>query len=180
MKHGFDFGRSSLPKDLRAITYFGRHSDLKLPLLNAINKSNNFIIQYALEIIANKGKKKIGFLGFAFKAGTDDLRESPIVTLIELLIGKGYHIQIYDKNVSLSLLRGSNKLFIEEKIPHIAALIRTDIKEVLSFAEIIVVGNKSEEFINILHHVNSNQYVLALVKINDKPYKDHLYEGICW
>jgi GDP-mannose 6-dehydrogenase len=180
LKPGFAFGGSCLPKDLRSIIYFGRHQDLELPVLNAIMRSNQTMIDNAIHLIQSKGRQKIGILGFAFKAGTDDLRESPVVTLIESLLGKGYEIQIYDKNVSLARLRGANKKFIEERIPHIAALMKESLEEVLSFSEIVVVGNKSEEFNKILKHIKNNQFVIDLVRITKQHFKNASYEGICW
>lgn len=180
LKPGFAFGGSCLPKDIRAVTYLGRHKDLELPILNAIIRSNQSHIQQALDLIKSKGKKKIGFLGFAFKDGTDDLRESPVVTLIETLFGQGYKIQIYDKNVSLACLRGANKRFIEERIPHIAALMRQEIDEVISFAEVLVVGNKNVEFINIFSQFNSNQHIVDLVRITENFDALDSYEGLCW
>jgi GDP-mannose 6-dehydrogenase len=180
LKPGFAFGGSCLPKDIRAITYLGRHKDLELPILNAIIKSNQSHIEEALDLIKRKAKKNIAFLGFAFKDGTDDLRESPVVTLIETLLGQGYNIQIYDKNVSLACLRGANKKFIEERIPHIAALMKQNIEEVISFAEVIVIGNKNKEFVNILPQLKPNQHVVDLVRITENFKVLSSYDGICW
>jgi len=180
LKPGFAFGGSCLPKDLRSITYFGKHQDLMLPVMNSIIKSNKSHIQYTLNLIKSKEKRKIGFLGFAFKAGTDDLRESPVVALIETLLGQGYEILIYDKNVSLSMLRGANKKFIETKIPHIASLITEDIEALLRFAEIIVIGNSSDEFKNIIHKVKEDQFIIDLVRITEERNTKGTYEGLCW
>ena len=180
LKPGFAFGGSCLPKDLRSLTYLGKHQDLILPVLNSIIPSNQSHIQYTLNLIKSKKAKKIGFLGFAFKAGTDDLRESPVVTLIETLLGQGYEILIYDKNVSLALLRGANKKFIETKIPHIASLITEDIEALLRFADIIVIGNLSEEFQNIVSTVKKNKIVIDLVRISEEIDTKSAYEGLCW
>jgi GDP-mannose 6-dehydrogenase len=180
LKPGFAFGGSCLPKDLRSITYFGKHQDLELPVLNSIMRSNQIMIDSAIHLVQSKGCRKIGVLGFAFKAGTDDLRESPVVTLIESLLGKGYKIKIYDKNVSLGRLRGANKKFIEERIPHIAALIEDNLEEVLTFSELIIVGNKSEEFKEIQKHTKKGQYIIDLVRMTKNHYKNSRYEGICW
>jgi GDP-mannose 6-dehydrogenase len=162
------------------MTYFGKHQDLILPVLNSIIPSNQSHIQYTLNLIKSKRKKKVGFLGFAFKAGTDDLRESPVVALIETLLGQGYEIQIYDKNVSLALLRGANKEFIETKIPHIASLITEDIEALLRFADIIVIGNSSDEFENIVHKANKDQFIIDLVRISEERNTKGTYEGLCW
>jgi GDP-mannose 6-dehydrogenase len=180
LKPGFAFGGSCLPKDLRAITYLGKHKDLDLPVLNAIIPSNKYLIQHAFNLIKSKNRKKIGFLGFAFKAGTDDLRESPVVTLIEMLLGQGYKIIIYDKNVSLARLRGANKKYIEEKIPHIAALMSENLKKVISSSEIIVIGNTSNEFKEIFKNLKQEQFLIDLVRIIEKACDNRFYEGICW
>ena len=180
LKPGFAFGGSCLPKDLRSITYYAKHKDLELPVLNAIMRSNQAMIDYAINTIQSKGRQKIGILGFAFKAGTDDLRESPIITLIERLLGKGYEIQIYDKNVSLARLRGANKKFIEERIPHVAALMKEKLEDVLTFSELIIVGNKSDEFKDILKKIKKNQQVIDLVRLTEAHCKNSWYEGICW
>jgi GDP-mannose 6-dehydrogenase len=180
LKPAFAFGGSCLPKDLRALTYLGRHNDLSLPVLNAIIPSNQAHIDYALELIRARDSKKIGILGFAFKAGTDDLRESPVVTLIETLLGQGFELRIYDRNISLALLRGANKKFIEERIPHVAALIQDSIDDVISFAQTLVIGNKSEEFINVFTKIRADQYVLDLVRIGEELETKAAYEGICW
>jgi GDP-mannose 6-dehydrogenase len=180
LKPGFAFGGSCLPKDLRSITYFGKHQDLILPVLNSINPSNQSHIQYTLDLIKSKEKKKIGFLGFAFKAGTDDLRESPVVALIETLLGQGYEILIYDKNVSLAMLRGANKKFIETKIPHIASLITENMEALLRFADVIVIGNSSDEFENIINRISKNKFIIDLVRISEKRNTKGTYEGLCW
>ena len=146
MKPGFAFGGSCLPKDVRALTYKGKSLDLDLPLLNAIMPSNQRQIEKAISMITGKGHRKIGILGFAFKAGTDDLRESPIVDVIEYLIGKGYELKLYDKNVNLAALTGANRDYILNHIPHISKLMVENIQEVMDFAGTIVIGNGAEEF----------------------------------
>lgn len=180
LKPGFAFGGSCLPKDLRALNYLGRHKDLDLPLLNSIMPSNTAHIQHALQLIEEKEKYKIGILGFAFKAGTDDLRESPIVTLIETLLGKGFEIKIYDESVNLSFLTGANRKFIEDRIPHLAALMATDIDDILSFSELVVIGNKNERFREIISKIRPGQHILDLVRIQEETDTLNNYEGICW
>ena len=138
LKPGFAFGGSCLPKDLRALTYKALSVDVDVPVLNAILPSNKSHAEKGLQLIMTKGKKKIGILGFAFKAGTDDLRESPMVELIERLLGKGYDLKIYDRNVNLARLRGANKNFIENHIPHIAKLMVDNLDEIISHAEVLV------------------------------------------
>ncbi|MHB1084261.1 MAG: nucleotide sugar dehydrogenase [Thiobacillus sp.] len=179
MKPGFAFGGSCLPKDVRALTYKGRSLDLELPVLNAIMPSNQHQIDKAIDMIANKGKRKVGILGFAFKAGTDDLRESPIVDVIERLIGKGYELKLYDKNVNLAALTGANRDYILNHIPHISRLMVESMQEVMDFAETIVIGNGAEEFKPVPASLKPNQVVVDLVRIS-KEMSSEQYDGICW
>jgi GDP-mannose 6-dehydrogenase len=179
LKPGFAFGGSCLPKDLRAVTYKAKELDVEVPLLTAISITNRLQIERALDMVLRTGKKRIGLLGFSFKAGTDDLRESPMVTLIETLIGKGLDLVIYDRDVSLARLFGSNKEYIEQGIPHIAKLMRSSIDEVLSASDTIVIGNKSEEFRQIESRLRPDQTVIDLVRLFDRP-SDESYQGICW
>lgn len=179
LKPAFAFGGSCLPKDLRAVTYKAKELDVEVPLLTAISLTNRLQIERALDMVLRTGKKRIGILGFSFKAGTDDLRESPMVTLIETLIGKGLELVIYDRDVSLARLFGSNREYIEHEIPHIAKLMRGSIDEVLSAADTIVIGNKSEEFRQIESRLRPDQTVIDLVRLFDRPSGDG-YQGICW
>jgi GDP-mannose 6-dehydrogenase len=179
MKPGFAFGGSCLPKDVRALNYKGKSLDLDLPVLNAIMPSNQRQIGKAIDMIVNKNKRKIGILGFAFKAGTDDLRESPIVDVIEHLIGKGYDLKLYDKNVHLAALTGANRDYILNHIPHISKLMVEDMQEILDSAETIVIGNGSEEFKSVPENLKEGQVVVDLVRIgNGRSAKQ--YDGICW
>ena len=179
MKPAFAFGGSCLPKDLRAVTYKAKELDVEVPLLTAISITNRLQIERALDMVLRTGKKRIGILGFSFKAGTDDLRESPMVTLIETLIGKGLELVIYDRDVSLARLFGSNREYIENGIPHIAKLMRGSIDEVLSASDTIVIGNKSEEFRQIESRLRPDQTVIDLVRLFDRP-SGNGYQGICW
>lgn len=179
MKPGFAFGGSCLPKDVRALTYKGKSLDLELPVLNAIMPSNQHQIEKAIEMITGKNNRKVGILGFAFKAGTDDLRESPIVDVIEYLIGKGYELKLFDKNVSLAALTGANRDYILNHIPHISKLMVNDIQEVLDFAETLVIGNNAEEFKSVPATLKSGQSVVDLVRVV-KDTSDERYDGICW
>jgi GDP-mannose 6-dehydrogenase len=180
LKPGFAFGGSCLPKDLRAVTYKAKELDVDVPVLSAILRSNRLQVERAVEMVLRTGKKRIGLLGLSFKAGTDDLRESPVVTLIETLIGKGMKIAIYDRDVSLARLFGANKEYIEREIPHISQLMRENIKEVLDDAEVLIVGNKAEEFRRIESELRGDQVLIDLVRLFDDRKTGGSYQGICW
>jgi GDP-mannose 6-dehydrogenase len=180
LKPGFAFGGSCLPKDLRAITYKAKEVDVEVPVLSSILQSNRRQVERALEMVLQTGRKRIGVLGFSFKAGTDDLRESPMVSLIEMLIGKGMQLSIYDRDVSLARLFGANKEYIEREIPHISQLMRANIKEVLDSSDVLIIGNKSEEFREIESELRPAQLVIDLVRLFEGGLKQGEYEGICW
>ncbi|RJO60185.1 UDP-glucose/GDP-mannose dehydrogenase family protein [candidate division WS5 bacterium] len=181
MKPGFAFGGSCLPKDLRAFTYKGQSLDIELPILNSILYSNHLQVKRAFQMITDIGSKKVGILGFSFKAGTDDLRESPVVELIEKLIGKGYDIRIYDRNVNLARLVGANREYLLNHIPHIEKLMVNRIEDALSYGETIVIGNSSPEFQNIFNYIKDYQNVVDLVRIHDDAFLNkENYNGICW
>jgi GDP-mannose 6-dehydrogenase len=180
MKPGFAFGGSCLPKDVRALTYKAKSLDLDTPILSSIIPSNQRQIEKGLSMIAEKGNKKVGILGFSFKAGTDDLRESPLVEVIERLIGKGYDIRLYDSNVKLASLVGANKDYILNHIPHISGLMVDNIQAVLEHADTIVIGNRAEEFRGILERISVSQVVVDLVRIVDDRSIAGKYDGICW
>lgn len=181
LKPGFAFGGSCLPKDLKALLYLGRHLDLHLPVLEAILPSNEMQIKIGLDMIAQTGKKKVGVLGFSFKAGTDDLRHSAQVELIERLIGKGYQVRLFDRNVSLARLQGANKTYIEKEIPHIATLMCASVEEVLAESEVVVIGNRDESFTRALQRRTHGPIVIDLVRIAEQMTSaDGQYRGICW
>lgn len=180
LKPGFAFGGSCLPKDLRALTYKARSLDLNLPILNGILPSNGLQVERGLQMIMGKGNKKVGVLGMSFKADTDDLRESPVVEVIERLIGKGYDIRIYDRNVRLASLVGANRDYILNRIPHISRLMVDNMQEVLSHAQTLVIGNNDSEFRNTLKQVKDGQMIVDLVRIADTVSDEVLYDGICW
>ena len=180
MKPGFAFGGSCLPKDVRALGYKGRSLDLDLPIINAILPSNQNQIERGLKMIMGKGSKKVGILGFSFKAGTDDLRESPIVEMIERLIGKGYEIKLYDRNVNMAKLVGANRDFILNHIPHIAELMVDDIDTVINHADVIVIGNGDSEFKYVPGNLPQGKQVIDLVRIIPDVSQEGKYDGICW
>ena len=179
LKPGFAFGGSCLPKDLRAITYKAKELDLDVPVLSAILPSNRLQIERAVDMITKTRKKRVGVLGFSFKAGTDDLRESPIVSLIETLIGKGYQLSIYDRDVSLAKLFGANKEHIEREIPHISELMEETIKDVIDQTDVILIGNKAEEFQSIRSQLREDQVIIDLVRLF-KATSGDAYYGISW
>jgi GDP-mannose 6-dehydrogenase len=181
MKPGFAFGGSCLPKDLRALLYHARYFDLTPPVLESILRSNQQQVDMAFQMVRRTERKRIGVLGFSFKAGTDDLRESPMVELVERLIGKGYQVAVYDKNVSLANLQGANRAYIEQEIPHIASLMCDTIEDVLAVSEVIIIGNGAAEFRQALSLAKPEQIVIDLVRI--APNMDQVnayYDGICW
>jgi GDP-mannose 6-dehydrogenase len=181
LKPGFAFGGSCLPKDVRALQYRAKEVDVELPLISQILPSNRAQIQQALDQILETGKKKVGLLGFSFKAGTDDLRESPIVILAEALLGKGISLCIYDKNVSRAKLVGANKEYIEKQIPHLSSLLCNTIDEVIEKSEVIVVGNQAPEFADAIKQCRPDQIVIDLVRLPIYGAAIQAdYRGICW
>jgi len=181
LKPGFAYGGSCLPKDLRAIVYKARELDLEVPLLRAISRTNDKQIEIAYDLIRKTNKKNVGILGLSFKPGTDDLRESPMVELVEKLIGKGYKVNIYDKEVSIAKIFGSNKIYIERVIPHISTLMKKTVHEVLKHSNVVVIGNKSKEFENMPRRVFKNKYIVDLVRLFPDPKeRNGNYDGICW
>jgi GDP-mannose 6-dehydrogenase len=181
LKPGFAFGGSCLPKDVRAMQYRAKELDVEMPVLSSILPSNRLQIERAFDEVLDTGRKRIGMLGFSFKAGTDDLRESPMVTLAEMLIGKGLCLRIYDKNVSLARLVGANKQYIEQQIAHLSSLMVGSIDELLDQSDVIVVGNQSSEFVDALSRVRPDQIVLDLVRLPLSATQTPAgYRGLSW
>jgi GDP-mannose 6-dehydrogenase len=182
LKPGFAFGGSCLPKDVRAMQYRAKEVDLDMPVIQSILGSNRLQVQHAIDMVEETGRKKVGVLGFSFKAGTDDLRESPIVILAEALLGKGYQLSIYDRNVSIARLVGANKEYINRQIPHLSSLLRDTIAEVVDASEVIVVGNGSPEFGEALRRTRPEQVVIDLFRVSNVRPADvpARYTGICW
>jgi GDP-mannose 6-dehydrogenase len=184
LRPGFAFGGSCLPKDLRALLHKVKELDLESPVLGSILVSNNNQIEIAYNLIKKTNKKKVGILGLSFKPGTDDLRESPMVELCEKLLGKGYEISIYDKEVSLAKVYGSNKRYIEKAIPHISSLLKGSVKDVIRNSQVIVIGNKTKEMQEAALRIRNSKVVLDLVRIfsntSNRKERPLGYEGICW
>ncbi|HKY73014.1 MAG TPA: UDP-glucose/GDP-mannose dehydrogenase family protein [Nitrospira sp.] len=180
LKPGFAFGGSCLPKDLRALTYKAKTADVDVALLDAVLSSNRRHIERAVEMVLRTGKKRIGVLGLSFKAGTDDLRESPMVALIETLIGKGMHVMIFDREVELARLFGANKDYIEQEIPHISSLMRRRLDEVLEQSEVIVLTKRSDEYRAALEQGNHAPLIIDLARVIEAKPSDAGYQGIGW
>jgi GDP-mannose 6-dehydrogenase len=177
---GFAFGGSCLPKDLRALSYKAKSNDLNLPILSSVLPSNEMQVSRGMQMIVDKGHKKVGILGFSFKAGTDDLRESPMIEVIERLLGKGFDIRIYDKNVNIASLVGANRDFILNHIPHISRIMVDRMDTVLAHARTVVIGNMDPEFRGVLDRLKDGQQLVDFVRITDRRSDDGIYDGICW
>jgi GDP-mannose 6-dehydrogenase len=182
LQPGFAFGGSCLPKDLRALLYKAKEVDFEPAVLRSILTSNVDQINQAYRLVQKTGRKKVAVLGLSFKPGTDDLRESPTAELIETMIGKGYRVSIYDREVSLARLYGSNKAYIEQTIPHISCLMKQSIESTLEGAEVIVVAKRSPEFQEAIERLGNGAYVVDLANVRPQlsPEKGRRYEGICW
>jgi GDP-mannose 6-dehydrogenase len=180
MKPGFAFGGSCLPKDVRALTYKAHSLDIEVPILDSIMISNKYQIEKGLKMIMEKDNRNVGILGFSFKAGTDDLRESPLVEIIERLLGKGYNLKLYDRNVNLASLVGANRDYILNQIPHISRLMVDSIDEVLEHAGTVVIGNGDSEFSSVPGRLKDEQVIIDLVRITPDRSQDGRYDGICW
>jgi GDP-mannose 6-dehydrogenase len=182
LRPGFAFGGSCLPKDLRAITYRAKELDLHLPLLESIMPSNNYHVERAVEAVLRTNKRKIGLLGLSFKSGTDDLRESSYVNLVKRLLGEGCQCRIFDEDVVLGRILGSNRKFIEDTIPHIGSLLSHDLRQVVAEAEVLVIGTKAVSAEKIKSFLRPETIVIDLVHL-DKTRRltghPH-YEGVCW
>jgi GDP-mannose 6-dehydrogenase len=180
LKPGYAYGGSCLPKDTRAFVYEAKHSDIETPLIAALEKSNDYQIKRVFDLIKSLRKRRIGFLGISFKEGTDDLRESPQIRLIKMLIGEGMEVNIYDENVSMAKLLGRNRDYIEREIPRIANYIKKNIEHVLSSAEVIIIGNKDKKFEDIINGIKGEKEIVDLVRIKEDVTHIQNYHGICW
>jgi len=179
LRPGLAFGGSCLPKDLRALVHRAKSLDLDLPVLNSILPSNDSHLAHAFNLIEKAGAREVGILGLSFKGGTDDLRESPLVRLAERLLGKGYELRIFDRNVLLSRLTGANKAYLEQTLPHISRLLVADAEDVLQHAKTLVVGNNDPSFSDTLAGVDRECTVIDFVRLGAQPAAS-AYDGICW
>jgi GDP-mannose 6-dehydrogenase len=181
LRPGFAFGGSCLPKDLRAILYEAKQLDLSVPMLSAVATSNDEQIERVIRWVLAEKSRRIGVLGLSFKSGTDDLRESPIVHVVETLLGKGCELAVYDSNVNLARLVGANKSYIEREIPHVSLLMRGSVQEVVDHADVLLIANSGPGFREALDTLRPDQKVYDLVRIMEDPdLSDDGYEGICW
>lgn len=179
MKPGFAFGGSCLPKDVRALNYRAGSLDVEAPLIGSLMRSNAAQVKKAFDIVTNYGKRRIGLLGLSFKAGTDDLRESPLVELAEMLIGKGYELRIFDSNVEYARVFGANKEYIESKIPHVSSLLCKELDEVVSQSDVLIIGNGEQRFAEVMDSVGDDKQIVDLVGFMAHATQANK-EGICW
>jgi GDP-mannose 6-dehydrogenase len=178
LRPGFAFGGSCLPKDLRALNYFARHSDLDLPVIDHVLESNTAQIERIAKRILSAGPRKIGLYGLSFKTDTDDLRESPMVRLAEILIGKGCELKIYDPNIDPNQLTGTNKEYIEEHVPHLGRLLVSDPDLLTEDVDLLVIGHKTKQSEALCDQISATTQVFDLVRLAglaDKPNVSGLY-----
>jgi GDP-mannose 6-dehydrogenase len=181
LKPGFAFGGSCLPKDLRATLYLAKQHDVDLPMHASILPSNRVHIDLAISKVLETGKRRVGMIGLAFKTGTDDLRESPLVLLAEHLIGKGLSLQVYDPDVHLSSLLGANRRFIEDRLPHLGGLLRDDLEAIIANCDVLVLGSSDKQTISSLkQHARADQTIIDLAHIDDPQSLRAKYVGLAW
>jgi GDP-mannose 6-dehydrogenase len=182
LKPGFAFGGSCLPKDIRAITHESRTLDISTPLLNSLVVSNQVQIDRVVDWVIEKKRKRVGILGLSFKSGTDDLRESPVVRVVETLLGKGFSLSIYDPNVNISKLLGANRSYIEQEIPHVSSLMKDSAAEVLDQSDVVLIANRGSGFEEVPRMLRPGQTVLDLIRVSDDITTTvaGTYEGISW
>jgi GDP-mannose 6-dehydrogenase len=180
LRPGYAYGGSCLPKDLHAITAFGRQNHIPLPLLERVHESNRQQIELGIQTVLDTGKQTVGVLGFSFKPDTDDLRQSPHVALVEALIGKGRRVRVYDPYIQYSRLMGANRRFIDAAVPHVVELFTESLDEVARNCECIVIANRDKRFEPVLEMVRDNQIVVDLVRLPNAPNRRGQYIGLAW
>lgn len=179
MRPGFAFGGSCLPKDVRALTYRATQLDARIPLISSLLTSNQAQVRKAFDLVESFGERRVGMLGLSFKAKTDDLRESPLVELAEMLIGKGYELSIYDQNIEYARVHGANRIYINEKIPHISSLLKADMHEVIDASDVLVLGLRDKDFEKALNGSRNGRKVVDLVGFMPHVSNPET-QGICW
>jgi GDP-mannose 6-dehydrogenase len=181
LRPGFAFGGSCLPKDVRGLVYAARHADVSTPILEHLLPSNSEHLRRAFDLVAATGRRKVGLFGLSFKPGTDDLRESPLVELAEMLVGKGYDLRIYDANVQLSRLVGANRAYVETRLPHLGELLYSSVNDVLVHAEVCVIGTSDPAVAAALEHAG-HRTIVDLIRLPDAPQRkaDQEYVGLGW
>lgn len=181
LRPGFAFGGSCLPKDLKALLYLAKMRDVEVPTLAGLLPSNQLHVEHAFEQVQDSGSRDIAVIGLSFKSGTDDLRESPLVTLVERLIGKGFNLSIYDPEVQVSRLIGANKRYIDEVIPHIGSLMCETIEQAMSGAGTVIIGLAGRDIIeSIIENSRPDQFFLDLVGVAEPKNLAGRYRGVCW
>ncbi|HKS54280.1 MAG TPA: nucleotide sugar dehydrogenase [Steroidobacteraceae bacterium] len=181
LRPGFAFGGSCLPKDLKALVYLAKSTDVEVPMLASIMASNTAHIEHAIEQVLASGLRRVGMIGLSFKAGTDDLRESPLVIMAERFIGKGLQLSIYDPQVNVARLIGANRRYIEESIPHIASVMTGDVERLVREAEVLVVATRTPEVLAVLRaHTRPEQLLLDVAVLPDRQAHQARYRGVCW
>ena len=181
LKPGFAFGGSCLPKDLRATMHIAKTRDVELPVHSSVLGSNRIHVDLAISKVLATGKRRVGMVGLAFKAGTDDLRESPFVLLAEQLIGKGIQVRIYDPEVRLSQLLGANRRFIENHLPHIGSLLSPELGQVVTMSDVLVIGMNDRPTLDLLEkHVSSQHIVIDVARIPAGRRLAGRVIGLCW
>lgn len=181
LRPGYAFGGSCLPKDVRALTYRTKERDIDTPMLSSLLSSNQRHIQRGIQLIERIGSKKVGVLGLSFKANTDDTRESPMVVLIETLVGRGYHVKVYDEHVHPDRLIGANREFLIRELPHIVSLMTETVDELLGAVDVVVIANGSKAFHDVPAKLRADQTLVDLIgTVNTEEVQQGHYEGICW
>lgn len=182
LRPGFAFGGSCLPKDVRALNHTASNHGVDLPLLSNLLTANETHLRRAVDLVISSGRRRVGLLGLAFKPGTDDLRESPLLALAERLLNKGFDLKIYDPNVALSWLMGANRAYLAENLPHIDQLLVDNVQEVVMHAEVCIVGTRSPEVAAAVADLQPHQFVVDLVRLPDATTRrgDSRYLGIAW
>jgi GDP-mannose 6-dehydrogenase len=181
LEPGFAFGGSCLPKDLKALRKRFETAEVAAPVVRSVLDSNSEHIERIVKLIENAGSKRVGVLGLSFKAGTDDLRGSPVIRIVETLVGKGYEVSIYDANIDLDRIIGTNRQFLEKEVPYLPSILKSSIDQVMDSSDVIVIANRSREFAAVIDSIRPGQVLVDVVGITERtPPVKGKYFGICW